>query len=204
MKVLFVPAKKKIRDFKIPENLPKELFIAYSLQYEDLAKKIRKILEQRNHKIAGFKQVLGCTKLHAKSPILLIGSGRFHALNLALQNNVPIYMYNEGMLEEIGKIEMENLKKAKEAAKRKFILAENIGIIVSTKPGQENMEGARILKEKIAKRFPEKQVFIFISNTINTAELENFQINFWINTACPRITEDCQKIFNPDDIAGLF
>jgi len=39
-----------------------------------------------------------------------------------------------------------------------------------------------------------KEVFIFVFDELNAAELENFTfIDFWINTACPRIADDPDK-----------
>ncbi|MBM3247570.1 hypothetical protein FJZ17_03480 [Candidatus Pacearchaeota archaeon] len=206
MKVLFIETQKKLNKEEMPSfdglNLmPKELFLAYSIQYKSLAELIKKELESSGHKIAGFQQVLGCSKLKLKKglAILLIGTGRFHALNLALQNS-RVYVFDEGNITLINASEIENLRKQRQLQLNKFVLAKKLGILISTKPGQENLAKAELLKKKISKKYPEKQVFFFISNNINPAEFENFDINLWINSACPGITNDSQKLVNIVDI----
>jgi 2-(3-amino-3-carboxypropyl)histidine synthase len=66
----------------------------------------------------------------------------------------------------------------------KFLNAEKIGILVSTKPGQENLKKALSLKLK------NKKSYLFLSNNIDIREFENFGINSWVNTACPRMDFD--------------
>jgi len=208
MKILYIEAQKKQdkkenTDFSSLLALPKELFIAYSIQYKPLAEEIKAYLSRHSYTIGGFQQVLGCTKLKVKNnlPILLIGSGRFHALNLALQNkDSNVYIYNSSSVSEIQEKDLEEIKKNKEINLKRFVLAKKIGIIISTKPGQENLNKAELLKQKINKKYPEKQVFFFISNNINLAELENFSIDFWISSACPGLINDSKKLTNIDDI----
>jgi len=202
MKVLYIEARKKQGEAKLNEEslkkLPKELLLVYSIQYKGIAEQIKKQLESKNFKITGFSQVLGCTKLKLTKPVLLIGSGRFHALNLALQSNYPIYICTNGTINKIEENDIEALKKKKQGNISKFLLAERIGIIFSAKPGQYNSKEE--LLEKLMKKYPEKRFFLFISNNINTAEFENFKINFWLNTACPGLANDSTKIENIDDV----
>jgi len=180
------------------EKLPKELLLVYSIQYKRIAEQIKKQLESKKFKIIGFSQVLGCTKLKTTKPVLLIGSGRFHALNLALQSDYPIYIYTNGTVNKIEENEIEALKKKKQGNISKFLSAERIGILFSTKSGQYNSQEELI--EKLMKKYPEKRFFFFISNNINTAEFENFKIDFWLNTACPGLSNDSTKIENIDDV----
>jgi 2-(3-amino-3-carboxypropyl)histidine synthase len=205
MKVLYIEARKKSEKTELSKEtlktLPKELFLAYSIQYKSQATKIKRQLESNDFKIVGFNQVLGCTKLKTNSPILLIGSGRFHALNLALQSDYPIYIYSNGTISKVEESEIKELKKNKQGSISKFFSAERVGIIFSTKPGQYNSKEEII--EKLIKNYPEKRFFSFISNNINTAEFENFKIDFWLNTACPGLTNDSTKIENIDDVFGI-
>jgi len=204
MKILNIEAIKK--NISISPNLdlsmlPKELLIAYSIQYKNLAFKLKKIIEQKGYNIKGFQQVLGCTKLKSNYAILLIGSGKFHALNLAMQNKqVYIYDNNYNKILKISEKELEALKRNKQASINRFFHSSRIGILVSTKYGQENLNEAKKISEKIEKKYPEKKVYLFISNNINLNELENFQIESWINTACQGLVNDSKKILNYDDI----
>jgi len=206
--ILYIEARKKQESISSLDNsnlsnLPKELFLVYSIQYKSLAINIKKQLINKGVKVKGFKQVLGCSKLKSNYPILLIGSGRFHALNLALQNSLPIYIYNianTGKITEFDEKELEEIKTNKKAALNKFFLSNKIGILVSTKPGQQKLKQAQELKKEIEKKYPEKRCFIFISNNINTNEFENFQIPVFINTACLGLAYDSNKILNSEDI----
>ena len=211
VKVLYIEARKKAEsreklsiDFS---SLPKRLFLAYSIQYKNHAEALKKELGLHGISVAGFQQVLGCTKLSRgllkeSAPILLVGSGKFHALNLALQSDSPILIYSpeSSSISGIDEKELKKLKQKKKAAFSLFLNAQKIGIIVSLKPGQENLRLAEELKKKILKKYPEKKAFIFISNEVNLSELENFKIGFFINTACPGLFYDSPKIANADDI----
>ena len=205
MKVLYLEAKKKEKQ-SLPisiAELPKELFLAYSIQYKQEAEAIKKQLESNKFKISGFQQVLGCSKLKSRLPILLIGSGKFHALNLALQNKVPVFIYNNSVISEIDQKDIEKLKQKTKAALNIFFSTGKIGILVSTKAGQENLKQAEQLKIKIESKFPEKRVYILVSNHINISEFENFDIGFFINTACPGLLNDSPKIINTEDILSF-
>lgn len=194
MKTLFIEAQKKsFKDEDIDSlnfnPLPNKIILAYSIQYKPLALKIKKKLEQSGRKILGFKQVLGCTELNSNSPVLLVGSGKFHVLNLLLQGNTVFYLEGN-RIRKIGNQDKEILKiKAKrKAALLKFLSADKLGILVSCKPGQEQLSSALKLKKKLEKK--NKEVFIFITDTVNLNELENFNIPFWVNTACPGLEYD--------------
>ena len=207
MKTLFIESKRKTKEDREAINidtvkLPKELFLAYSIQYKETAEKIKKQLSQNGIKIRGFGQVLGCTKLVSNYPILLIGSGRFHALNLALQNKL-VYIYNNSALAKIEEKDLEILKKNKQNAINRFLHAQTLGIIVSTKPGQSNLKQAERLKKKLSENYAEKQVNFFLTNNLNTSELENFSCDLWVNTACAGLTNDSSKIINADDISDF-
>lgn len=196
MKTLFIPAKikseiNKIKILEISKKLPKNLAIAYSIQYQDIANKIKTILSKK-HKITQFIQVLGCSKpkfSKETKAILLISSGRFHAISLAKESNLPVYILESNKLNKISKQEIESLNKKQKASYIKFLNADKIGILISTKPGQQNLKKALSLKLK------NKKSYFFISNQINTKEFENFpDIQSWINTACPRLDFDSRVV----------
>ncbi|MBU1136248.1 MAG: diphthamide synthesis protein [Nanoarchaeota archaeon] len=201
MKILFIPAIKKIESYNMGnlKKLPKKLHILYSIQYKNLAEKIKKDLEKQNFKILGFEQVLGCSKIKPRAELLLIGSGKFHALNIAFSTSKQVYIYSCGKLEKISKQEIENFKIKQKTKLSKFYASDNIGLLVSTKPGQKFKDSEK-LKKDLEKEFPNKNFHIFLSNIININELENFQIDFWINTACPGLELDSNNIINYEDI----
>jgi len=205
MKILYIESKlKDSEDFNLPAleiaKLPKTLFLAYSIQYKSLAQKIKTQLEKNKIKIDSFVQVLGCSKINTKYPVLLIGAGRFHALNLYLQSS-EVYILENNKIAKISKEEIQKLENKRRAALLKFLSAESIGILVSSKPGQENMNVAIKLKEKLTSEG--KKAYIFISNNIDIAQFENFQIDSWVNTSCPGLSYDNSNILNYSQIPNF-
>jgi diphthamide biosynthesis enzyme Dph1/Dph2-like protein len=201
MKTLFIPAKinLEINEKKILGlNLPINIVIAYSIQYKEVALKIKNILSKKN-KILSTIQVLGCSspKLPKETEaILLISSGKFHAVSLAATTNLPVYLFESSELKKISKEEIELFNKRKKVAYLKFLNEEKIGVLISTKPGQEN------LKKSLSLKLKNKILYFFVANNINNKEFENFGINSWINTACPRLDFD-NSIINLTDLENL-
>lgn len=202
MKKIFIPLiesfeiKKEILE-KINNELPKEIAIFYTIQYENIAKEILKKI--KNKKITKFSQVLGCS--NPKIPnntnaILLIGEAEFHSHSLAYESKKNIYLLERGNLKKIEKQEIENLEKKERNAFANFLNQDEIGIIISTKPGQARLKRALELKNKIKN----KKVYFFLANEINTKEFENFGLKSWVNTACPRMDLEDNRIININSI----
>lgn len=194
MKTLFIPAKlnSPINPSKILAlKLPKDIAIAYSIQYKEVASKIKGILFKL-HNITKIIQVLGCSKpkfSKETKAVLLISSGRFHAISLAAETGLPIYILESNELKKVSKEEIDSFNKKKMASYARFLTAEKVGVLISTKPGQENLAKALSLKTNI-----KKKTYLFISNNIDIREFENFGINSWVNTACPRLDFDSSVI----------
>jgi len=192
MKTLFIPAIKK----NFPEidlsRLPLNIHLLYTIQFKPLAIQLKKKLGKR---VKACDQVLGCSKIKPKADLFLLGN-RFHALNLAASSNHPVTYLD-------GKIIIQDLKKAqaKEKAKiSRFYMSKNIGIIVSTKPGQNKLKGVIKLKKTLESKHKEKNFYLFLADNINIQELENFPIDLWLNTACPGLELDSSRILNIEKI----
>lgn len=203
MKLLYIPAVQKNPSIQLKENqvakLPKKLFLVYSIQYQDLANNISKQLEKNKIKIQKKQQVLGCTNISNKEnlPILLISTGKFHAENLMLQTPELFVLENNNIV-KISQIEINKLKTRKKTALLKFLNASRIGILVSTKPGQQALDKAIKLKKQLEKQ--NKESYIFVSNNIDISQFENFNIESWVNTACKGIAMDNSSIINIEDL----
>lgn len=203
MKSLFIEARRK--NLKLGEEAKsfiskhKEFSILYSIQFKDLAEQFKREAEKQGKQVLAFLQVLGCSNPKVKGTIVLIGSGRFHALNIASRLKLPIYIVSEeGKVEQITEEEIKKLEAKKKAAYLKFLHAEEVGIIVSTKPGQNKIKEAEELKRKLEKQG--KKARLFITDSINLLELENFSLPIYINTACPGLFLDSNKIINLEDL----
>lgn len=199
MKTILIPAKikskiDKSKILEISKKLPKNIAIAYSIQYKDIAIEIRNILS-KNHKITKLIQVLGCSKPKFSkdtSAILLISDGKFHAISLAYETKLLVYILENNQLTKISERDIEILGKKQKASYLKFLNADKIGILVSTKPGQQNLKKALEFKKKLKNKIS----YLFISNNINVNEFENFGLNSWVNTACPRLDMEKSSIIN--------
>jgi len=196
MKTIFIPTKRKFPEFNINKfpikKLPKKFFLVYTIQYKDIADK----LKNKFKSIKKSQQILGCSKLSTKLPILYIGDGTFHITNLYTQNS-KIYTYNiyNNKITKIPKSDIIKQKNKLKGKLSKFYSSKTIGILVSTKKGQYNIVIANKLKKQLEKQ--NKKAYILISNNININELENFpNIEFYINTACPRIQDDSNNIID--------
>jgi 2-(3-amino-3-carboxypropyl)histidine synthase len=195
MKTIFIPAKVKASLNKekinsLSKKLPKNIAIAYSIQFKDLAEQVKSSI---SNNITQITQVLGCSKPNfpkETQAVLIIGSGRFHALALASETSLPIYILERDKLSEISQKEIASFQKKKNTAYLKFLHADSLGILISTKPGQENLRKSLALKNKIKDKTP----YFFLSNNVNPPEFENFNLNAWVNTACPRLDMDSSPI----------
>jgi 2-(3-amino-3-carboxypropyl)histidine synthase len=186
------------------KKLPKKKFgIVTSIQHLD---KIKDLLTQlKDSKLAG--QVLGCNALTAQDiakdvdAFLFIGTGVFHPLNIAWKTNKPVWIWNP-VSKTLTQVEQDEINKYNKKLKglfNKFAHAENIGILVSLKMGQKNFSSAK----ELAKR-TDKNYYLFAADSLDFSELENFTfIDFWVNTACPRIPDEKNNIINIDDLATL-
>lgn len=202
MKSLFIPAKvksdlnsKKINE--ISRQLPKNLAVAYSVQYKEIAEQVKKLLSKK-HRINYFIQVLGCSKPKFSKPvqaILLISDGKFHAVSLAYETKLPVYLFENNSFKKIEKSETDKLEKLKKASYINYLNSKNTGILISTKPGQENLKKSLELSGKIK----DKEVYLFLCNNIDANEFENFGLDSYINTSCPRLDMD-NKIVNYSEL----
>lgn len=206
MKTIFVEARKKLKLNKeklgeIEKQLPDTIYIAYTIQYKELAEQIKKELKnQKNKEILGISQILGCSDIKTKAKaILLIGEARFHALNLALSSQKPVFIFDNFSINKINKEEIEKINKQEKGRYLRFLSSQKIGILVSLKSGQNKLNLSENIKKELEKQG--KKVYLFLADNINISELENFpDVECWINTACPGLALDSQKTMNYSSI----
>jgi 2-(3-amino-3-carboxypropyl)histidine synthase len=201
MKVLYVESRLKDMLINLDKEeiskLPKKLFLVYTIQYKTLIPDVKILLEENNIKVTGTKQVLGCSRININDQVLFVGNGKFHIMNLYSQVK-EIYLLENNRIQKVSSIEIESMKNKLKGSMIKFLSANNIGILVSTKPGQANIKLAIRLKHTLEKKG--KNAFIFISNNIDTEEFVNFPIDIWINTACIGLYYDSPGIINYNDL----
>lgn len=141
-------------------------------------------------------QILGCdysalrdTRAEA---IIFIGDGLFHARGAVLYTGKRVYAINPLNLEMI-EINAQDFTKERYFLISKCVGLKNLGIIVSTKPGQKRLKLAEKIREK-AKEHGLKALIVYMGEII-PEKLENLPFDFYVNTACPRISYDDYKRF---------
>lgn len=188
------------------KDLPEELFdllgncvaLYASVQYIDHLEKISETLDEKgfdvkigegDDRIKYPGQVLGCNysvKEENADSHLYIGTGDFHPLGLSLSLNKNVIKFNP----LTGDISQTGEKKERILRKRFAVITNaeecsNIGIMVSTKVGQNRIELAKSLSEKCSKKCK-----IALFDEIDSNLIDDFQWDCIVNTACPRIALD--------------
>ena len=151
-------------------------------------------------------QVLGCDVFKFAGnydAFLYIGDGKFHPTALLYENKKSVFCFNPftSKLEILTPEYLQKILQRHTGQLSKFLSANTVGILITTKPGQNQSKRAEELRSKLEPSG--KEVFVFIAEEINFSQLENFNfIDVWINTACPRIVEDF-KCLNLDDLKEI-
>jgi len=217
MKQLFIETKYE-GELELPKvvikKLPAKIVLAMPVQFLDFVEQVKWQLEQMGKKVVLFKskhgkhpgQILGCDVFKFSGDydaFMYIGDGKFHPTALLYENDKPVYCYNpwNKKLELLDQNCLEKLQRRKKGQLLKFLSSENVGIMVTTKPGQAQLNAAEKLRNNLEKEG--KKAFLFLMDNINFSQLENFNfIDSWVNTACPRIIEDF-KCLNLRDLRSL-
>lgn len=156
-------------------------------------------------------QILGCDctpdsfedkEIFSKvDAVLYVGDGMFHpkALLLAQQDaerkkEVIIFDPMSDSVRVLSYAEIEKQKRKYQANLMSYLSAKRVGVLVSTKTGQQYLRLAQQLK-----RESKKEIYIFVGDSLNMLDIENYNfIEAWVNTACPRIgTDDIVNIPKP-------
>jgi 2-(3-amino-3-carboxypropyl)histidine synthase len=147
-------------------------------------------------------QILGCdvsaaTKIEREvEAFVYFGGGLFHPLGALILTNKPFFVIDPFQRKVF---EITNLrKKYKKISNAKISIAsqaKTFGILVSTKPGQFNLEVALKIKEDLKKIG--REGFLLVANTFDFNEISNFDVEAFINTSCPRVSlEEGNRIEN--------
>jgi len=137
-------------------------------------------------------QVLGCCFTAAKetgaNEILFVGTGVFHPIGIALATRARVIALDPltGTAQDVSG---ETLLRRRFAVIEKARSAATVGILVSTKSGQNRMDLARRLAA-----LSDNAVIVTICE-VSPDELLNLGFGCYVNTACPRLAYDDQVRF---------
>lgn len=178
-------------------------FAKLEIVKKQLAEKGIEVLTTRAKRTSTDNQVLGCDcapdsfedgEIFSKvDAVLYVGDGMFHpkALLLAQQDaerkkEVIVFDPISDSAKVLSYSEIEKQKRKYQSNLMSYLSAKRIGVLVSTKTGQQYLRLAQQLK-----RESKKEVYIFVGDSLDMLDLENYNfIEAWVNTACPRIGMD--------------
>jgi 2-(3-amino-3-carboxypropyl)histidine synthase len=138
-------------------------------------------------------QVLGCCFTAARETgaavILFVGTGVFHPVGIALATKARVIALDPltGTVQEVN---ADALLRRRFAVIEKARQAERIGIILSTKSGQQRPDLARRLAAL------SERAVILTMQEVSPDELLNLGFGCYVNTACPRLAYDDQVRFS--------
>lgn len=137
-------------------------------------------------------QVLGCAFSAARVPgaeeILFVGTGVFHPLGVQLATGLRVVSLDP-LSGEAKEVDAQRFLRKRMALLEKARSSEKIGLLVSTKPGQNRYRMARDLAARA------KNAFVILMDEISPDELLNLGFGAYVNFACPRLAYDDQVRF---------
>lgn len=210
MKTVFLSAESDVDIIPVLSKalkvLPEKVGLVTTTQHLNKLDDARKFLEKNGKKATVGGQVLGCNVTNAEKIadkvdcILFIGSGKFHPIEIGKVKKIIVANPFTNEVSEIGESELKKIEIKRKVAVTKFLSADRIGVIMSTKKGQH----VAVDRKKLEKKYPNKQFLYFLCDTLNMNDLENFPfIECWVNTMCPRIAyEDYSQkaVVNLEDV----
>ncbi len=170
---------------------------------EQLKKNGNKVVSSQPERTNREFQILGCDVYHGNLKLksaascdcyLYIGDGKFHPNALLFEEidsgkKRPVFIYDpaSNKFENLKYETVEKVMKKELANIKRFHFAQNVGVLITTKPGQEHAHYV----EKLKAKYKDKTFYAFFTDNLAWSEMENFPfIHCWINTACPRIGKE--------------
>jgi len=201
--VLYIEARTD-RDINIPEDLGKELFgtvgLLATIQYVHLIPQVKEFLESKGMTVKVYKgddriaypgQVLGCNHSSAgpADSYLFIGEGDFHPLAAAFGTKKKMIILNpiSGETRNVDEVRDRILRK-RFAAIQSAKEAQRFLVILCSKTGQRRDSAAKDSAKKIIDSG--KKVYTVVMDEISPDRLLSYDVDAYVNTACPRIAMD--------------
>ncbi len=191
----------------------KNLCLVTTVQHLDFLEKARLTLERAGKSVSIGKglghpgQVLGCdaSAVGECDAVVFIGTGVFHPMFIAMQTGKKVYAIDP-YTKQMQIVTGEKLVKEKYLRITKAKNAKRIGIVTSSKPGQQNLAVANKVKASLEDKG--KETVMIIMDDISPEKLENIGLDAYVITACPRIVIDDWKnykmpILLPDEAKDI-
>lgn len=203
--VIFLPYRMDfditVLEHALPHIRGKTIGLVTTVQHTHLVSHMEEYLQSRRYEVRVAEgrgrtplrgQVLGCCFTAARETgvdeILFVGTGVFHPIGIALATKARVIALDplSGTAQEVSG---ETLLRRRFAVIEKARGAATVGILVSTKSGQNRMALARRLAA-----LADNAVIVTIRE-VSPDELLNLGFGCYVNTACPRLAYDDQVRF---------
>jgi len=193
------------------ESGAKKLSLVFPVQHLKNAEKVKKMLQDGGFSIALGKggahvrhagQVLGCDgtaafagKAKGADAIVYFGGGKFHPTGIP--SGKPVICADPHLQDAYWITdEIVRQEKRRNGSLLAASEARTFCILLSTKNGQFNLSGAQLAKKLIEKKG--RRAEIVVANEFSPLALANFlAFDAYINTACPRISDDREAYGKP-------
>jgi 2-(3-amino-3-carboxypropyl)histidine synthase len=181
----------------------KNVAVLTTIQHKHKIQEVIDFLEKQGVTAKSYGQVLGCKAPRKidEEKILFLGSGVFHPKAVVMNAGQEIICCNP-YVQEIKKVTREDLDlglKRKKGALLKFHVSKHIGVLISVKSGQYNVQAHLDRIFGLEEKYLDKKFYFFAVNTLDFTEMENFPfVEVWVNTMCPRIGfDDAHRLPKP-------
>ncbi|MCX6771417.1 MAG: diphthamide biosynthesis enzyme Dph2 [Candidatus Micrarchaeota archaeon] len=189
----------------------KKVSLVFPIQHLKNAKRVQERLEHLGLIVLMGKggshvrhagQVLGCDGTAAVSgkardadAIVYFGGGKFHPTGIP--SGKPVLCADPHLVDAYWITdEIARQEKCRNGALLAASQARTFGILLSTKPGQQNTAGAQLAKKLLEKKG--RRAEMLVANEFSPLALANFlSFDAYINTACPRIVDDREAYGKP-------
>ncbi len=207
MKLSFIDVRYK-HPVEVPDDfidkLPDKIVLFLNIQFHDQYEQIKNQLEAKGKIVLTVRpkhawhegQILGCSVEEwdeGQDAFVYIGDGLFHPKAILFNNEQKVFLFDPKTKEQktLTKQDIEQIEKQRRGAMASFYAAQKVGVLITTKYGQSRLHEALKLKEK----YPDKEFFFLMADVIDFNKLEDFPfIDCYVNTACPRIMDDNEKV----------
>ena len=200
MRVHFVPVRYKnkiVLPDELLSRLPSRVALFTTIQYHDQLPAWKQALEDEGKKVfllrpahAAFEgQLLGCGIEAWNADVdafLYVGDGLFHPTALLMKNSLPVWTFDpkSGTIAQLDEDEVFRATRREKGALLAFHRASKVGVLVTTKPGQQRLA----LSLKLREKYPDKEFYYFLCDTLDFQGLEDYPfVECFVNTMCPRI-----------------
>lgn len=204
-RIIYVPLVSNVDPFPVMEEALSalddpaqnpDIGLVTTAQHHDRFDEMREWLEEKgftvhvrrgDERLTHAGQVLGCNYASADvdaDQILYVGGGKFHPMGLAMEHRDKRVVIADPVNNVVDLADAEQFIKQRYGAIHRAMDAESWGVIFCTKIGQGRWEEATRLVDA------NENAYLLTLDEITPDRLQNFGLDAYVNTGCPRITTD--------------